>query len=264
MRRFLPFFLGCFCSTPAIAGAWLMPEGEGLAITQLTYFSSDRYWDMDGSAQAQDRFNKWEIQPYVEYGLTDKVTIGGSGYLQHVGQDGASNKGIADPEFFLRMNLWKRGPHVVSLQPLVKLPSLFEHNDSVPRGGSKSTDAEISLLYGRNLDWLSPRDWFDARLGYRYRSQDLNAQYKADMALGLSPAPDWQIIPALRSIAAEEIETGPFAQTGDLDYDLVKAELTVAYLLPGGNWLQASYFDHLAGAQTGDGQGVAIGYAVRF
>lgn len=247
----------------ARAGAWLMPEGEGLAITQLSYFTGDSYWDVAGDRQSQDRYSKGEIQPYVEYGLTRHVTVGGSAYLQRADQTD-ENSGIADPELFARVKLWQRGRHLVSLQPLVKLPSIFEHDDGVPRGGSQSTDLELSLLYGTNLHWLSPRDYADIRVGYRHRSRGLNAQYRTDLALGLSPAPNWQIIPALRTINARTIETTPFAQTGDLDYDLVKAEVTVAYQLGGGRWVQATVFDHLAGAQTGDGEGVALGYAVRF
>lgn len=264
MRRLLPAALFCFWSLPAYAGAWLMPEGEGLAITQLTRFTSGTYWDEEGERQPQAGYGKWELQPYVEYGLTKKLTVGGSVYLQRTTQAGSSNHGIADPEFFARAMLWKGERQLVSIQPLIKLPSRFEHPDSNPRGGSKSTDAELSLLYGRNLSWLSDRDYADLRIGYRWRSQDLSPQYRADAAVGLNPTGSWFVIPAVRLIQAAEVDATVFQQNGDLDYDLLKAELTVAYELSGGDWVQATYFDHLSGRQTGDGHGISVGYAVRF
>jgi len=264
MRRLLIGILCCW-NFPAHAGAWLMPEGEGLAITQLTHFTSDSYWDARGARQSQDRFSKWEIQPYVEYGLTPNLTIGGSAYLQQVQQGGDKNRGIADPELFLRTIVWQRGAQVVSLQPLIKLPSRFEHNESNPRGGSASTDAELSLLYGHSLHLLSDRDYLDARIGYRERTGNLNGQFKADIALGLSPSQHWQLIPAARYVRASIPEATPaFSESGELDYDLLKAELTIAYKLPSGNWLQATCFDHVSGVQTGDGRGLSLGYAVRF
>lgn len=263
MRRLSLSLLILSWSFSAHAGAWLLPKGDGIAITQISTFSSDRYWDAQGNRQPQARYGKWEIQPYIEYGLTTRHTIGATAYLQRAEQAGETNTGIADPEFFVRTLLWQGESQVVSLQPLVKLPSLFAHRAS-PRGGSSSADAELSLLYGQNLHLFSDRDYLDLRAGYRYRTNLLYGQYKADAALGLSPWVGWQIIPALRLIKAEKIDTTTFVQDGDLDYDLLKAELTVAYALPGGNWLQASYFDHIDGKQTGDGRGVSLGYAVRF
>jgi hypothetical protein len=264
----IPAFAGMtmlLLSTNAHAGAWLMPEGEGLAITQLTTFGSHEYWDANGNLQPQFSYRKYEIQPYAEYGLTKKVTIGGTAYLQRDRQAGGTNTGIADPEFFARVKLWNTDYQVLSLQPLLKLPGYFQHNDALPRGGSKSTDAELSLLYGYSLNIVSARDYIDARIGYRARNQGLNGQYKADLAVGLMPLEKWQFIPAIRYIKAQSIDSATaFTQTGDLDYDLLKAELTVAYHLDSGNWLQATYFQHLDGKQTGSGEGMSLGYAVRF
>ncbi len=241
-----------------------MPKGEGLAITQITNFTSDEYWDTDGTIQPQNTYHKWELQPYVEYGLTERITIGGTAYLQHTMQSGDKNRGIADPEFFARMKLWQHGPHLLSIQPLIKLPSRFEHHSSTPRGGSKSTDAELSLLYGRNLPIVSDNDYADIRLGYRSRSRHLHSQFRFDAALGLKPFERWQFIPAMRYVEASTIDTAAFRQNGELDYDLLKGELTVLYSLPSGNWVHATYFKHLQGYQTGTGSGISLGYAVRF
>lgn len=265
MRRFLWGIVITGLTSAAHAGAWVQPKGEGLAITQLTQFSSHQYWDTDSTLRPQEPYRKWELQPYAEYGLTDTLTLGGAFYAQYDTQDEEENAGIADPEIFLRQRIWHSKTRVISLQPLIKLPSRFNHNDSAPRGGSKSTDMELSLLYGQSLHLLSNRDFADMRVGIRNRSRGLHGQVKADMALGLSPWESWQFIPAIRYVGATTIDdTTPYRQTGDLDYTLLKAELAVAYQFPSGNWLQGTYFKHVEGRQTGNGDGVSLGYAVRF
>lgn len=251
-------------ASTAHAGAWVQPEGSGMAIMQVGKFSGARYFDVDGSRKPQPRYTKWEAQPYLEYGITGRHTIGATGYLQRTEQRGEANTGIADPELFLRSRIWNDDDTVVSLQPLVKFPSAFVH-PAGPRGGSRSVDSELSLLYGHNIDWFSNRDYLDIRLGYRHRTRGLAGQYRTDIALGLSPWERWQFIPALRTITAAEIDTNTtFTQNGEQNYDLLKAELTIMYRLGNGNWVQATMFDHVAGAQTGDGRGLSFGYAVRF
>jgi len=260
---FLAVLLG---SASAQAGAWLMPQGKGLFLAQAGYFQSDDFFDSEGNTTAQPPFRKWEIQPYVEYGLTDKVTVGATTYLQEVNQSGAHNQGMADPEFFARATLWEnpKGTQRLSLQPLIKLPSLFL-DGGTPRGGSRSVDAELSLLYGRNLKLLSPRDFADLRVGYRERSRGLNGQWRVDAALGLYVTDDIQLIPAFRTILASKYDDEEnFSENAEQDFDLMKAELTVAYHLDDTHWLQLTAFDHMAGVQVGAGRGLMLGIAERF
>lgn len=242
-----------------------MPKGETLAVVQTTYFSSRHYWDSQGILRPQNRYQKWELQRYVEHGLTSRLTIGGTAAMQYVSQSGKENTGLADPEFFLRTTLLSIDGHVLSIQPLMKLPSRFRYNDSTTRGGSKSTDLELSLLYGYNPHLFSARDYFDLRIGYRQRNHGLKSQYRADIVLGLSPWEHWQFIHAMRGISASSVsDHTPYNQTGDIDYHLLKNEFTVNYDFSGGQAVHATYSRHVAGLQTGDGSALTLGYAVRF
>jgi hypothetical protein len=245
------------------AGAWLQPHGSGLFITQQTFFSSSNYLDADGKRVKQPRFTKLESQPYIEYGLLPNMTIGGTAFPQINTQGEAQKTGIADPQLFVRSTVWHDTKQLISLQPLIKLPSQFR-NQTTPRGGSSSTDYELSLLYGRNLHWLSARDYFDARLGYRVREKTLHDQLHADFVFGLGLFTNWQIIPAIRSTFATNRSAQAFSESGDLDYDLVKIEMAVNYRLSNTRTLQMSVFDHLWGRQTGDGLGASFGIAQRF
>ncbi len=264
LRRIIPVH-SIFFSVQAHAGAWTQPKGEGLFIAQATYFSSDHYFDFDGYRVKQPTFRKAELQPYAEYGLRDWLTIGGSAYMQYVKQAGDGNQGLGDPELFARIRLhtWENGD-VLSIQPLVKLPSYYTH-DRQPRGGSRSTDGELSVLYGTNWEYFGITGYTDTRAGYRMRSRGLNAQYRIDQAIGINITDHFLLIPAVRSIITTEYDdTAAFSEDGEQDYDLAKAEITALYKFDEKRWVHATYFDHIAGAFTGDGRGITIGYAEQF
>ncbi len=253
----------CTIST-AQAGAWLQAPGHGQFIAQATYFTSNKYYDRAGNQSSQARYSKYEFMPYLEYGLFKNLTIGGTASLQYDRQGGLDNAGLADPEIFARTSLYKDDVQVVSLQPLAKFRSAFERSGT-PRGGSNSTDLELSLLYGRNLKLLSTHDYLDLSVGYRYRSTDLNNQFHADAALGLQATPSLQIIPAIRTIFAQKMSNGvAFSQNGNQDYDLIKLELGARYQLSQRQALGLNLFSHVDGRQTGNGTGVTLSVAQQF
>lgn len=247
----------------AHAGAWTQGKGHGLLIGSASYYATSSYFDTDGSKRSQPRFAKYELQPYGEYGVTDWLTVSGTAYLQRVAQSGRDNYGLADPEFAARFRVYKDDHQVVSLQPLVKFASSFAEN-APPRGGSKSTDVELSALYGRNLELISTRDYLDTRLGYRQRDHSLNPQFRADVALGLGVAQAVEVVPAIRAIYTPDQRTAAFTNSGDLDYDSLKLEVTGIYHLDDAQWLGISAFTHVAGVQTGDGGGITLSYARGF
>lgn len=248
----------------ALAGAWTQEKGNGLVIAQATYFSTDEYFDVDGNLTRQDRFRKWELQPYLEYGATDWLTVGGTAYLHRVGQSGSHNHGIGDPELFARVRLWEWDNRVISLQPLVKLSSQYMR-DALPRGGSRSTDMELSLLYGESFRLLSDQDYMDMRVGYRWRGRGLAPQWRTDIALGTHLTDTLQLVVAGRGVMAAEIdETALFRQDGEQDYDLMKGEVSLFYHFDQGRWVHATAYEHLAGFMAGAGRGFTLGYAESF
>lgn len=263
LPRFLCVFLFLIPSV-SLAGAWLQPEGKGQWIAQSSYYTNNEFFDANGARTNQDRFTKYELQPYVEYGLTPLLTVGASAYLQQVSQSGENNYGIADPEIFSRSVLWKSDHEVLSLQPLIKFKSRFA-DEGVPRGGSRSTDIELSLLYGRSVHWLSNNDFIDLRGGYRYRANRLNDQWRFDAMAGIEVAPDWLILPAVRAIISTDLQDKTtFSENGDQDFDLYKAELGIGYRMGPDRMLTATGFTHVYGAQTGNGLGIILSVMQNF
>ena len=251
------------CATSiAHAGAWLQPPGKGLTIMQATYFTGDEFFNADSEREAQSRFSKFELQPYVEYGLTEKITIGGSVFLHRVQQSGDTNDGLADSTLFVRTAIWQNATDIVSVEPRIKLPSAYE-NGGEPRGGSRSVDGELSLLYGRNQPIIHAKDYLDSRMGYRWRSRGLAPVWLGDITLGLHASERITLLPALRIWYADEAGDA-FAQTGDQDSRYMKAELGIAYALDTTRSLLLTLADIIEGTNAGAGSSISIGYAEQF
>jgi hypothetical protein len=265
---FFPLFyiivLALSLPAQAVAGAWLQPAGKGYTASVISVFSTDRFFDVAGIKTPQSRFTKIETNFYAEYGLYEWLTIGSNLFINRAQQDGIHNLGIADPEFFIRLPLLDYQGWRTSLQPLIKLPSLYE-NSNTPRAGSRAMDLELSLLLGRNITLYGFDGYMDIRLGYRNRSRGLDAQYRADIAYGLHVNNRLTLIPAIRAIIAKNIDPNePFREDGEQNFDLFKLELGLQYQLDNGKKLIATGFTHTKGANAGAGNGISLGVAWAF
>lgn len=256
------FFLLSYCVSQAHAGAWVKPRHQGYWALTSNYYQTSDFYDDRGDKQSQDRFHKIEENFYIEWGLTDNITIGSNLFGNYVSQSGKGNLGLSNSEFFLRQKLYDDEKSVLSIQPLVKLASLYQHE--IPRGGSSSYDGELALQYGRSLHLLSADDYLDSAAAFRLRSDGLAQQWRLEAKLGLGITDKIRFIPAIyttRSINAEE--SSQFTESGDLDYSLTKLEIGLSYAL-NNTQLNLTVFRHIEGEQTGAGQGISAGFGVPF
>lgn len=265
----------------ALAGAWTQPEGRGQLILNHFYYSSDAFFDADGQRQSQPRFDKFEINPYLEYGISDDWTIGASLFAHYVTQETrtetgsgvtlsghSDNVGLGNSEIFARWQLYRGGRAAIALQPLVKLPALYARN-RLPKAGSEAFDAELSLLGGYGFDGWGRAHYIDTRLGYRHRfSAGLEDQLRADLKLGLRLNRALSLIPELSATLAFNGNTDTtFTQDGQNDYDLLKLGLAAQYelhdLAPGA-FVQLGGFAHVAGRNAGEGYGLLLATGFNF
>src|SRR3569623_3007839 len=131
------------------AAAWTQPAGQGLAIIIVDEYQSDRYWDRDRHSQDTATYRKFELNPYLEYGVTDRTTLGANVFVLHVEQEGSGNStGLGDVELFGRYRLYSGGWDSLAQQFLMKLTTGYNKKEAVARGAGQ-VDAEIRLLYGR-------------------------------------------------------------------------------------------------------------------
>ncbi len=180
-------------------------------------------------------------------------------------ESGKTNLGTADNELFAKLPLITYGGFVTSLQPLIKLPSRYQDNDGIPRAGSRSTDAELSLLISKPYALLSDQDFIDARVGYRSRSRHLGGQIRTDISYAIYVLPELAIIPAYRTIlSSDTIEDASFSQNAEQDFNLHRIELGLSWQWCDAYALLANVHSHVMGANTGAGEGITLGVARRF
>ena len=269
---------------PALAGAWLMPKGETLAILNTTYFESDQFFDANGDKQDQNTFTKYELNAYAEHGMTEDWTVCINLFLSTLDQDveenaflqtpdgpqqfrvlvGQGNIGFTDPELFARYRLYQDDDYVFSLEPVIKFPSVHAEG-LVPKGGGEQFDFELAALGAMNFQLGGRYHFADLRLAYRHRGDELEDQLIAELQLGLRLTDSFMLIPGVFLTESTDLPTDQqFAFDGRNDFDLLKLELTGWYDLSPQHFVRASAFAHVDGKNTGDGEGVTIGYGWRF
>lgn len=271
-----------FLPVSTYAGAWTQSEDTLYFSDTSTIYTSESFYDLDGKRQLQPNFYKLEQNFYAEYGLTNDFTIGANLFFHYLNQQTlttidtspttsvtykgyAGNIGFGDPELFARYRLWQDDFNVLSIQPLIKLPSYYAY-DHLPKGGSSDYDAELSLLAGHSFFFNNQWHYIDARLGYRHRMHEqLHDQIKADIKLGLNLDDNWQIVPAAYFTWSDNLpQRAIFTQSGQNDYDLLKLECSLIYQLRQNMDLHTSIFGHVDGKNTGRGVGISIGTGLIF
>jgi hypothetical protein len=73
--RLCAILLSFAASTAAQAGAFLQPPGEGVAILSTSFAEAHKAYDSLGRIVSAPSYHKLEAQLYVEYGLTEELTL---------------------------------------------------------------------------------------------------------------------------------------------------------------------------------------------
>ena len=176
----------------ALAGAWTQPQGQGQAILSGAYSHSPFAFDENGDAVSIPDYEKFELSTFVEYGVTDHVTVVLRPQLQSVTINepvGADRFGLGYSEFGARARLWSGETSVFSGQIAARIPGAGDEDDPAAIG---NTDPEFDgrALYGRSFTLGTWSSFVDAQLGYRIRLDDPANEVRADLTIGTRPHPD--------------------------------------------------------------------------
>jgi len=209
----------------AFAGAWVLDKKERLLIQNFYYYKTNTFFDVNGIEIKQDNFTKGTVNTYLEEGITNDITLGTNIYFEFARQSEYSNQGIGDTEFFLRKLLYKSNKSVLSIQPLVKMPSYSA--DTLPKIGTDGWDGEIKLLYGRNF---GKNHYLDTAIGYRKRFEGSSDQIRWELKAGLKINDKLTFIPVLYGTHnVGGLSEQQIIIANENDYNLVKAEVTFLY-----------------------------------
>lgn len=267
--------LFCQLTSPANA-AWTQETGRWFTANTFTSYHTNQFIDGSGNAIRQPRFSKQEWNSYIEYGWHDDVTLGANVFLHGLAADYHSynavsntltsgsdkNYGLADSEFFLRKRFWQgtlAGNNAVfSVQPLVKLPSLYYSSDN-PRAGTDNFDTELRLQGGYNFSLLNHDHFAILDVGYRKRFGEWRDQFKTDSTLGITLSNRTMLL--LQSFFTSRTEGNTHVTLSNAavnDYDLLKAQASVVYRINDRTRVQVGGFSHLYARNTGNGEGFLL------
>jgi hypothetical protein len=139
---------------PAVdASPWPRERGRLFVSTKANYFSATGDAPFPGAA-APPRFERFDSDVYLEYGLVRRVTLdakivyGAASFF-----DGFETKnvdGFAEIEGGVRYAVFRREADALAVKIAAVTPTRFE-NGGRPGLVSDGVDAEIRALYGRTL-----------------------------------------------------------------------------------------------------------------
>ncbi|PIR38437.1 MAG: hypothetical protein COV35_06625 [Alphaproteobacteria bacterium CG11_big_fil_rev_8_21_14_0_20_39_49] len=228
------FFIISFLITEnSLCAAWTQAKGEGQLILNVSGYKSNKYYDHDSQLQSSDiDFQKLEVNPFFEFGITDNLTVGLNQTLQYWNFDNPESSSInnirqcdlsdslnsglidssnlnvfmTDAEIFARMQIYSNDNFVISLQPLVKSPCLLFVNGYMQIPGN-DIDYEIRALAGWGFKWDPDIDigffkipfsgqnhFINFETAYRKRSTRFADQLKFDATAGFRYQKDLLIL----------------------------------------------------------------------
>lgn len=164
-------------SSLSFAGAWTMQKGKLYdRVAGNVYFADDNFEKNSRRTDfpANGKFTDINLSNYIEYGLTDSITLINSLVYKRIENENDTVKettyGVGDIDLAARYKLYDGTAGVLSTQGTVKIPEAYDKNKALPLGNGQY-DAELKLLYGRSL-WPHIPGYCSAEIGYRWRFQD--------------------------------------------------------------------------------------------
>lgn len=230
----------------ALAGAWPQEAGHGQLINSFSYYevNVDGYNGL-GKPSGRGTYTQLEIAPYLEYGLTDRWTIGGQPRVQEVTQTGlpftGHSFGLVQFNIFARYTLYNDDYNAVSVQGQAGIPGAATSHD--PILAEPNAEYEGRALYGRGL--VFPNGWtgfIDTEAGYRFETNGNANQIRADFTFGVTPVPKWNVF-------AQSFNTFSTsgAQPGAIGYNLYRVEISVVHTLTPSTAIQFGVWDDVGG-----------------
>lgn len=261
------------------AGAWVRENDQGMAILKYSYLSGNKYFADDRSkAHFSDngRSRQEQLNLYMEYGITDDLTLIGNFYLTRASYSSDTfpkqqTTAFGDQEAGLRYRLdppFSTGSAWVgAVQGGVIVPAY--NADSSPAVGQGGGGMELRYSIGRTYAMFGLRGYLDLGGGVRLRSGRPADELRADMVAGLDFNERWRgavelnVIRGLGNGHRGNRQYTNSEDKSDIDssnYDLIKQQLSIARAMGGGKYLQAGYAHPIAGRNTGMGGGPFVAF----
>ena len=257
LKRCVGIAFGLLClPSVAWAGAWTLPQGTGQWLTTVTAATSSTYFTDSGLA-ATPRYNKYELQMLLEYGLTDRLTAIFNPGLQHIdiaAPTNAERTGLGYTEFGARYGFFEAPTWVVSGQATLRIPGTYQTSNPAAIGYT-DVEADIRALLGHNLQIRDRYGFFDVEVAERIRTDGYPSEFRADGTIGIKIVPRWLLLAQSFNVISEGSGISIFG--GSYDYE--KLQLSAVYSLTDVWWLQFGGYTTYAGRNALQENGLIFG-----
>ena len=158
------------------AGAWTQSKGGLYDRVSFNYYYADDEFTSSGRADfpSNGNFKDFHVSNYIEYGLTDRLTLINSLFYKTIRKEDDQVKqhtsGLGDVDVAAKYKIAEGPWGIVSGQALVKIPGPYDEDISLPLG-NKQWDVEARLLYGKSLYPHIP-GYVNFEIAYRVRFGD--------------------------------------------------------------------------------------------
>jgi hypothetical protein len=245
----------------AFGGAWTLPANTGQATITATMSSASRAFDSSGTARSTPRYNKVDLQGWLEYGFTDRFTAIVAPGLQHIdiaSPVDANRSGLGYAEFGGRYKLLEGQSWVSSAQVTTRIPGT---NDTANPAAIGYTGVETDMrgLFGANFAIYGMPAFIDIELAQRFRAGAPPNEFRADLSVGIHPAERWWVLAQSFNVISESAGSPPFSH-----YQYYKLQLSAIYALTKSWSAQFGGFTTYAGRNALQENGLVLGAWYRF
>jgi protein XagA len=176
-----------------VGGAWLMPPGDGQVIVD-TFFSDSTYaFDANGHLIPVPSYRKFELGSYIEYGLTNWLTLVASPSYDRIQNPppGQSYNGLGESEIAARVGLYRTDTSVLSLQAGLRTPGGSFADSLGPFEVRRAASLDVRGMAGRNVVVAAMEGFVEAQAGYRFYAAGQPGEWRIDLTMGCVPCRDF-------------------------------------------------------------------------
>ncbi len=245
---------------PARASPWGRERGDLFVSSKSNYFTAA------APAPAADalgglRFERIDADVYAEWGAGLGLTVGGkalwgvSTYFD--GYELFSANGVSEFEGFIQKRLAKSKHDAFGIRLAGAKPTRFQ-SGARPGLATDGADAEVRLLYGRDVILRPIKVFATAEAGYRRRFGPGADQFRADALIGFERGR------GLLLIESQTTSSVGAPEPGGAGYDLVRLRATAVWRMSRRVSVQIGGAHEVAGRNILRGESVFAGFWTSF
>ncbi len=168
-----------------------MAPGDGQAIVYSDFSDSAKAFDAHGHLIPIRQYRKFELGTYIEYGLTDWLTVVVAPAYDRIRNPppAQSYNGLGESEAAARVRIFQNENSIISFQAGVRSPGASLADSLGPFEVRRAASLELRALAGRSIGILGMESFVDAEAAYRLYAGNQPGEFLLDLTMGTRPFP---------------------------------------------------------------------------